>query len=289
MNVNTKSHFPTFLGILAIIIVGQLLSIPFSKGIHSFFQFIWSTQSANSFIVVLIAGQINALLALFICLYAFSVANELSISENFQNFLLPVIQFKRDILKFVIVCVPILLALEICIIGGGFSIVHIISLLGFSNALPSPPPSPVSLSWWFFIFPVIVAPIIEEVLFRGIILQGFLTRYSPVRAIIFSSLLFGIWHLSIPQMISGTALGIFVGWIFIRTKSLTVAIVCHSIANALLVGNITPKIIELFSGITINTASPTAIPIFPLWLIGVSLCFSVLGILFLHRTLPKLL
>lgn len=279
LGVNTTSHFPTFLGILTIIISCQLFTILSSLGIP---------QSVNSFIVVLIAGQINALLTLFICLYAFSVANELSISENVRNFLLPVINFKRDILKFGIVCVPILLAFQICIIGVGFSILHINSLLGLNDLLPSPQPSAASLPWWFFIFPMIIAPIIEEVLYRGIILQGFLTRYSPVRAIIFSSLLFGIWHLSIPQMIIGTILGIFLSWIFIRTKSLTIAIICHSIANALLVGNITPKIIEIFSGINITTVTPATIPIFPLWFIGGSLCFSVLGILFLHRTLPKL-
>ncbi len=279
LDVNTKSHFPTFLGILTIIISCLLFTILSSLGI---------SQSANGFIVALVAGQINALLTLFICLYVFSLANQLSISENVRNFLLPVIHFKPEILRFVIVCVPILIASQICVIGVGFSILHIISLLGLSDILPSPQPSAPSLSWWFFIFPMIIAPIIEEVLFRGIILQGFLTRSSPIRAIVFSSLLFGIWHLSVPQMISGTILGIFVGWIFIRTKSLIVAIVCHSIVNALLVGNITPKIIELFSGINITTVTPATIPIFPLWFMGVSLCLSVLGILFLHRTLPKL-
>src|SRR3546814_14754915 len=43
---------------------------------------------------------------------------------------------------------------------------------------------------------VIAAPIIEELFFRGIILEGLLQRYSPVKSIILSSILFGIVNLN---------------------------------------------------------------------------------------------
>jgi hypothetical protein len=47
-----------------------------------------------------------------------------------------------------------------------------------------------------FIAIVIAAPIIEKLIFRGIILNGHLQRFSPVKSIILSSILFGIVHLN---------------------------------------------------------------------------------------------
>ncbi len=38
----------------------------------------------------------------------------------------------------------------------------------------------------------LIGPIIEEILFRGIILNGLLKKYSPAKAILFSSLLFSL-------------------------------------------------------------------------------------------------
>ena len=46
-----------------------------------------------------------------------------------------------------------------------------------------------------FITIVILAPILEELLFRGIILEAFLKNYSPWKAIIWSSIIFGVFRL----------------------------------------------------------------------------------------------
>ena len=42
----------------------------------------------------------------------------------------------------------------------------------------------------------IAAPILEESIFRGIILDGLLKKYSPLKSILVSSILFGIVHLN---------------------------------------------------------------------------------------------
>ena len=47
-----------------------------------------------------------------------------------------------------------------------------------------------------FIALVIAAPILEELIFRGIMLDGLLRIYSPTKAVIVSSLLFGLIHLN---------------------------------------------------------------------------------------------
>lgn len=75
---------------------------------------------------------------------------------------------------------------------------------------------------------IIVAPIFEEILIRGIILEGFLNKYKASTAIIVSSLIFGIIHLNIPQFINSTLLGLFLAIIYYKTKSLILCIVSHA-------------------------------------------------------------
>lgn len=63
---------------------------------------------------------------------------------------------------------------------------------------------------------ILVAPIFEEIFFRGIILEGFLNRYKPLAAIIASALIFGIFHLNIPQFINASFLGGFLDLYIIK-------------------------------------------------------------------------
>ena len=79
----------------------------------------------------------------------------------------------------------------------------------------------------------ISAPILEEILFRGIILDGFLKNYSPTKAIIWSAIIFGLIHMNPYQFIGATLVGILMGWIYWRTKSLWLCILIHFINNSL--------------------------------------------------------
>lgn len=51
-----------------------------------------------------------------------------------------------------------------------------------------------------FLTVVIAAPILEEILFRGVILQGLLKNYLPAKAIIWSSVIFGVAHMNISRI-----------------------------------------------------------------------------------------
>jgi membrane protease YdiL (CAAX protease family) len=82
-----------------------------------------------------------------------------------------------------------------------------------------------------FLTIVIAAPILEELVFRGIILDGFLKRYSPTKAILFSSFLFGFIHLNPWQFVGAGILGIFMGWIYYRTRSVALTIIIHLTNN----------------------------------------------------------
>ena len=46
----------------------------------------------------------------------------------------------------------------------------------------------------------VLGPVLEELLFRGAITKELLRRYSPAKAILFSGLIFGIFHLKHPEM-----------------------------------------------------------------------------------------
>jgi membrane protease YdiL (CAAX protease family) len=93
-----------------------------------------------------------------------------------------------------------------------------------------------------FITAVIAAPIIEEIMMRGIILDGFLRRYSPAKSIIWSAVIFGVFHLNPWQAVAGIASGLLLGWLYWKTRSILLCIILH-MAN-----NITSYIQTSFSG-----------------------------------------
>ena len=82
----------------------------------------------------------------------------------------------------------------------------------------------------------ILAPLLEEVLFRGAI-QGMLMRFfgRPWPAIIVAALVFGVFHMNPVQIVYATLLGIILGWIYYRTGSLLSVIVGHVLNNSLAV------------------------------------------------------
>jgi membrane protease YdiL (CAAX protease family) len=79
----------------------------------------------------------------------------------------------------------------------------------------------------------ICAPILEELIFRGIILRGLLNRYHPKKAIIWSAVIFGIAHLNPWQFIAAFSIGLFMGWVYYRTKSIFPGIFIHWFNNSI--------------------------------------------------------
>ncbi|WP_238783793.1 CPBP family intramembrane glutamic endopeptidase [Blattabacterium cuenoti] len=81
---------------------------------------------------------------------------------------------------------------------------------------------------------VLLAPICEEVLFRGIILNGMLkNKIHPIKAILFSSFLFGLTHMNPWQFVGGFLIGNFIGFIYFTTNSILDCILWHIFNNAL--------------------------------------------------------
>lgn len=82
-----------------------------------------------------------------------------------------------------------------------------------------------------FISIVLLAPLLEELFCRGILLRGLLAHTTPVKAIVWSSLMFAIMHLNPWQAIPAFILGILMGWIYWKTHSIWIAIFIHFINN----------------------------------------------------------
>jgi membrane protease YdiL (CAAX protease family) len=93
--------------------------------------------------------------------------------------------------------------------------------------------------WGAFMKVAVVAPIVEELIFRGIILHGFRRNYSPFVAVLMSALLFALFHLNPWQFPATFMLGLLLGFIMLRTNNILLAILGHSINNFLVLISIT--------------------------------------------------
>lgn len=91
---------------------------------------------------------------------------------------------------------------------------------------------PVALSLFFFTA-AIAAPLFEEFLFRGFLLPS-LTRYMPMGgAIVLSSFIFAVAHLSLSEILPLMTLGIILGVVYTRSRNLLSPMLLHSAWNSI--------------------------------------------------------
>lgn len=128
-----------------------------------------------------------------------------------------------------------------------------------------------------FISVVIIAPLAEEFLVRGILLHRFSTKWGVSMGIIVSSLLFGLLHFNIASISIGVGY-IFVALIYIRVPSLLVPISYHMMNNIIF---FISKIVTDISG----DRNETEITIKYLWLGLLNISFA-LPILFYFLKWP---
>jgi membrane protease YdiL (CAAX protease family) len=118
----------------------------------------------------------------------------------------------------------------------------------------------------------VLAPVLEEMLFRGVILRSFLGQYGRWPAIIGSAVLFGAAHLNIYQFGAALILGLYLGWLYDRSKSLLPCIALHGFYN-------TALMTISFSGAGDDDFAAG------LWLVAALL--GVAGLVMLRRVLPQ--
>lgn len=101
----------------------------------------------------------------------------------------------------------------------------------------------------------VLAPITEEILFRGVLLPGLLRNYRPAVAIGQSALLFGILHFNPAQSLNAFFMGLLLGWVYYQSRSLWLCIGLHGLHNSLALGirmvpglATNPSLLRYFSG-----------------------------------------
>ncbi|MCA6065612.1 CPBP family intramembrane metalloprotease [Chryseobacterium sp. RG1] len=83
-----------------------------------------------------------------------------------------------------------------------------------------------------FITAVVMAPVFEEIIFRGIMQKGLINKgIEPWKAILFSSVVFGLVHANPWQFVGAVLLGCVLGLVYYKTKSLLLPMLLHAFNN----------------------------------------------------------
>tara|TARA_Y100001970_G_scaffold208295_1_gene253817 strand:+ start:2721 stop:3584 length:864 start_codon:yes stop_codon:yes gene_type:complete len=82
-----------------------------------------------------------------------------------------------------------------------------------------------------FFLACIVAPVCEEIIFRGFVYKLVKSRYTIKHAIIINSILFGIIHFDPSAIVPATILGISLSIIRHKTENVICTIIMHSLHN----------------------------------------------------------
>ncbi|MCP8897685.1 CPBP family intramembrane glutamic endopeptidase [Gilvimarinus xylanilyticus] len=83
-----------------------------------------------------------------------------------------------------------------------------------------------------FVAVVILAPLFEEWVFRGVILHRWCGKYGVVKAAVFSSLLFAVLHIHL-DIVGAFFFALIMSFLYLKTHTLWVPVVCHSINNGI--------------------------------------------------------
>jgi membrane protease YdiL (CAAX protease family) len=86
--------------------------------------------------------------------------------------------------------------------------------------------------FWFFLAGVVLAPLVEEVFFRGFLFQGFRQRYGWVAAMLISSAIFALAHVDPVSFIPTFVLGSVLAYVYHRSNSVWPGVILHFLVNA---------------------------------------------------------
>jgi membrane protease YdiL (CAAX protease family) len=140
-----------------------------------------------------------------------------------------------------------------------------------------------------FVFAIIAMGIIpgvmEELFFRGLILDGLVRNYSQRKAIIVSALLFGVIHLNPWQFYGAFIIGIISALICIKTNSILLSIYIHFFNNTLSTIAVRYRDLIPIKGFNSNFATPVEFQ--PIWFDAIGVVTLAAGIILLVKGIKK--
>ncbi len=87
--------------------------------------------------------------------------------------------------------------------------------------------------WLAVLAIVVLAPIAEELFFRGVVFNAWLREGGPRYAVIGSAVLFAVIHVSLVAIVPIFLLGLALAWVYRRTANLLAPIVMHATVNGI--------------------------------------------------------
>ena len=90
----------------------------------------------------------------------------------------------------------------------------------------------------FAITAMVLAPLFEETLFRGVLLPVLGQRYGGLWGVVISALVFGIAHLSLGELPALFVLGLGLGWLRLQSGRLAPSVLMHGLWNGLTFANL---------------------------------------------------
>ncbi len=84
---------------------------------------------------------------------------------------------------------------------------------------------------WFFIVGAVLAPLVEEIFFRGFLFQGLRAKYGWISGMLISSAVFAVAHLDPASLIPTFILGNLLAYLYHRSNSVWPGVVLHMAVN----------------------------------------------------------
>src|SRR5215211_4388373 len=84
---------------------------------------------------------------------------------------------------------------------------------------------------WFFIVGAILAPLVEEIFFRGFLFQGLRAKYGWISGMLISSAIFAAAHLDLASLIPTFILGSLLAYLYHRSNSVWPGVILHMAVN----------------------------------------------------------
>lgn len=89
-----------------------------------------------------------------------------------------------------------------------------------------------------FFVTALLAPLVEELFFRGFVYRVIRERARPSSAVFLSALIFAIYHFSLWLVVPILLLGIALAWLTEWQRSIWPAVICHALNNFLAVASV---------------------------------------------------
>ncbi len=123
----------------------------------------------------------------------------------------------------------------IIFISSIFNALYMILTDSIGISTPAPDftlPDKIILKLFYLIYVCMLGPFLEEILFRGIILN-YMKKYGDLTAMFFSTILFTMFHLNLIQFMTPLLMGMLLSFLALKADSIKPSIVVHMFNNTM--------------------------------------------------------